>query len=175
MNDFIFRYRAKLFNIGAQYALKENFPCLVMQDVDLMPLRLGNIYACTHRPRHMSSSLDTFRFNLPYYGLFGGAVAISSEVFVHVNGFSNLFQGWGGEDDDLYARLVNKNYRIIRFDPSIAQYTMLKHTRETPSPDRISYLKNGYLRYDTDGLNSLIFREIFVEPRQFYTNILVET
>jgi hypothetical protein len=25
--------RAKLFNIGAKYALQENFPCLIMQDV----------------------------------------------------------------------------------------------------------------------------------------------
>jgi predicted glycosyltransferase involved in capsule biosynthesis len=119
--------RAKLFNIGAKYALKENFPCLILTDVDLLPLRLGNIYACTNRPRHMSSSLDSFRFNLPYYGLFGGAVAITAETFVHINGFSNLFHGWGGEDDDFYARLVHKDYKIIRFHPKYAQYTMLKH------------------------------------------------
>ena len=56
---------------------------------------IGQIYACTQNPRHMSSSLDTFRFTLPYYGLFGGAVAIESDVFVHVNGMSNMFQGWG--------------------------------------------------------------------------------
>lgn len=65
-----------------------------MHDVDLMPLRLGNIYACTERPRHMSSSIDSFRYTLPYYGLFGGAVAIPSDVFIHINGFSNMFQGW---------------------------------------------------------------------------------
>lgn len=146
-----------------------------MQDIDLMPLKLGNIYACTTRPRHMSSSLDSFRFNLPYYGLFGGAVAISSETFVHINGFSNLFQGWGGEDDDLYARLVNKNYKIIRFHPSIAQYTMLKHSRESPNPDRIDYLKKGYLRFETDGLNSLVYREVAVNKNSLYTNLLVET
>jgi N-terminal domain of galactosyltransferase len=161
--------------IPFQYALKENFPCLVLTDVDLMPLRLGNIYACTHRPRHMSSSLDTFRFNLPYYGLFGGAAAIPSEVFVHINGFSNLFQGWGGEDDDFYARLVNKNYRIIRFHSSIAQYTMLPHEKEKPSADRLQYLRNGYLRFDTDGLTSLVYREIALHANTLYTNIVVET
>lgn len=86
--------RAKLFNIGAIYAMKEEFPCLVFHDVDLLPLKLGNIYACTQRPRHMSSSLDSFRFNLPYYGLFGGAIAIETDTFVHVNGMSNMYQGW---------------------------------------------------------------------------------
>jgi N-terminal domain of galactosyltransferase/N-terminal region of glycosyl transferase group 7 len=160
--------------VSLQYALKENFPCLVFHDIDLMPLRLGNIYACTNRPRHMSSSLDSFRFNLPYYGLFGGAVALPSEVFVHINGFSNLFQGWGGEDDDFYARLVNKNYRIIRFHPSIAQYTMLKHHKEKPNPERLHYLRSGYLRYDTDGLNSLVYREVGVHHNTLFTNVLVE-
>lgn len=62
--------------------------------MDLMPQRLSNIYACTERPRHMSSSIDTFRYTLPYYGLFGGAVAIPSDIFIHINGFSNMFQGW---------------------------------------------------------------------------------
>lgn len=146
-----------------------------MQDIDLMPLNLGNIYACTSRPRHMSSSLDSFRFNLPYYGLFGGAVAMTAETFVHINGFSNLFQGWGGEDDDLYARLVNKNYRIIRFHPSYAQYTMLKHSKESPNPDRIHYLENGYLRFDTDGLNSLVYREVGFIKKSLFTSVLVET
>lgn len=123
----------------------------------------------------MSSSLDWFRYNLPYYGLFGGAVAISAETFVHINGFSNLFQGWGGEDDDLYGRLVNKNYKIIRFHPSIAQYTMLVHKKESPNPDRVHYLQNGYLRYETDGLNSLVFREVGVHKNTLYTNIQVDT
>lgn len=67
---------------------------MVFHDVDLLPLKLGNIYACTQKPRHMSSSLDQFRFNLPYYGLFGGAISIESDTFVHVNGMSNMFQGW---------------------------------------------------------------------------------
>lgn len=123
----------------------------------------------------MSSSLDTFRFNLPYYGLFGGAVAISAETFIHINGFSNMFQGWGGEDDDLYARIINKNYRIIRFHPTYAQYTMLKHSREHPNPDRIHYLNQGHLRFDTDGLNSIVYSEIAITKNKLYTNILVET
>lgn len=144
-----------------------------MHDVDLLPLKLGNIYACTTRPRHMSSAIDTFRYNLPYVRLFGGAIAIHSEVFVQANGFSNLFQGWGGEDDDFYNRIVYKNNSIIRFHQSIAQYTMLKHTKQTPNPDRQKLHKKGFLRFDSDGLNSLVFHEVAVEKRSLYTNISV--
>lgn len=74
----------------------------------------------------------------------------------------------------MYLRLVHKKYKIIRFNPSVAQYTMLKHSKETPSPDRFQFLRNGYLRFDTDGLNSLVFREINVKPLDFYTMISVE-
>lgn len=36
--------RAMLFNIGSVYASQLDFPCLILHDVDLMPLNLGNIY-----------------------------------------------------------------------------------------------------------------------------------
>lgn len=81
--------RAMLFNIGSVYASQLDFPCLILHDVDLMPMNLGNLYVCTKRPRHMCSSLDKFRFNLLYHGLFGGVVSIETRVFQFINGMSN--------------------------------------------------------------------------------------
>jgi len=40
-----------------------------------------------------------------YSTLFGGIEAFSTEHFQLINGFSNQFFGWGGEDDNLYDRL----------------------------------------------------------------------
>lgn len=102
-NDTLPFNRAKMLNYGARFAMDMNIKCLILHDVDLIPISTGNIYACTKRPRHMSSSLDTFRYNLPYRTLFGGAVAILSEQMTKVNGMSNNFYGWGGEDDDFYT------------------------------------------------------------------------
>lgn len=82
--------RAMLFNIGSVYASQLDFPCLILHDVDLMPMNLGNLYACTRKPRHMCSSLDKFRFNLLYHGLFGGVVSIETRVFQFINGMSNM-------------------------------------------------------------------------------------
>lgn len=41
--------RAMLFNIGSIYASQLDFPCLILHDVDLMPMNLGNLYACSKR------------------------------------------------------------------------------------------------------------------------------
>ena len=47
-----------------------------------------------------------FYFRLPYTELFGGVEAFRKDHFEKINGFSNVYFGWGGEDDDLYARYV---------------------------------------------------------------------
>lgn len=167
--------RAKLLNIGAQIALDLEFPCLIFHDVDILPLNLGQLYACSSLPRHMCSNLDIFRYNLPYRGLFGGVVSIRSEQFQHVNGFSNLFSGWGGEDDDFYQRITSRKMKIVRFDPSYSEYIMMVHKKEKPSEDRVKYLLSGPLRYNSDGLNSLSYNIIDTEPQLLYTHILVDT
>ena len=41
---------------------------------------------------------------LTYDHLFGGIEAFRKEHFELINGFSNKFFGWGGEDDDLFNR-----------------------------------------------------------------------
>ncbi|GAB0096843.1 Beta-1,4-galactosyltransferase [Sergentomyia squamirostris] len=167
--------RAKLFNIGSVAAMKLGFPCLVLHDVDLLPMNLGQLYACTRKPRHMCASLDLFRYNLPYLGLFGGAVAIQSKPFVDVNGMSNMFNGWGGEDDDFFRRLQAKDIDICRFDPAYSRYTMLKHAKEKPNEDRLAFLRTGHLRYDTDGLNSLIYEQKAYILHDLFTHLLVNT
>ena len=45
-------------------------------------------------------------YRLPYASLFGGVSAITKDHFKKVNGYSNLFYGWGGEDDEMVVRQV---------------------------------------------------------------------
>ena len=84
----------------------------------------------------MCAALDLFRYRLPYAELFGGAIAIEKSQFEMINGMSNLFYGWGGEDDDFYNRITTKQLKITRWSPSISRYTMLKHMKEAPNPSR---------------------------------------
>ncbi|XP_071440193.1 beta-1,4-N-acetylgalactosaminyltransferase bre-4-like [Hetaerina americana] len=166
--------RAKLFNIGFIETIKIfPYPCFIFHDVDLIPQNQNNIYACTHQPRHMSSSLNTFRYNLPYKDLFGGAVAILKHQFEDINGFSNSFFGWGGEDDDLKNRISNKGLQVYRFSPDVAKYVMLAHRKEPPSKTRFLNLKAGRDRYESDGLNNMQYDIVKVENRSLYTWMLV--
>ncbi|GAB6027923.1 hypothetical protein CHUAL_002137 [Chamberlinius hualienensis] len=80
------------------------FQCYVFHDVDLLPEDDRNMYSCPSFPRHMSVSVDQFKYILPYSGLVGGVFSIRTDHFLLLNGYSNLYWGWGGEDDDLYER-----------------------------------------------------------------------
>lgn len=71
-----------------------NINCMIFHDVDLIPLDIHNIYGCSiEGPRHLSSNLQQWRFLIPYEERFGGVIAVSTNVFKAVNGFSNEYFG----------------------------------------------------------------------------------
>ena len=163
--------RGKLMNIGFTETLTLGSPnhCFIFHDVDLLPQSDQNIYACTHQPRHMYSALDTFRYHLPYRRLFGGAIAMQKIHFEKVNGFSNIFAGWGGEDDDLYNRLEEKGLEIIRFSPTVASYVMMPHHTAVPSPNRWEHLADSLIQLRKDGLSNVKYIVNNHELRSLYT------
>jgi len=166
--------RAMLMNIGFREALKDReWQCFVFHDVDLLPENDRNVYSCPTNPRHMSAAVDTMDYKLPYKTIFGGVSAFSKVHFELINGFSNAFFGWGGEDDDLYHRTVKKGLKVTRYPMKIARYTMLKHVKDKPNPDRYKYLREGTRRMADDGINKLSYKLIRTERHKLYTKILV--
>lgn len=167
--------RAKLFNIGSLIAKRFKYDCLVLHDVDLLPMYLGQMYSCTAKPRHMCAGVSEYRYNLIYPELFGGVISITLEQFTQINGLSNLYEGWGGEDDDFYARLTATHISICRFAPVFNAYFMLPHKKETPNANRRNLLINAVQRHRFEGLNTLHFKEKAVELKPLYTQVLVKT
>ncbi|XP_046859387.1 beta-1,4-galactosyltransferase 6-like isoform X1 [Xenia sp. Carnegie-2017] len=165
-----------LFNIGFKEALKlGNFRCFVFHDVDLLPENDLNYYGCPRRPRHLSVAVDKFHYKLPYHNIFGGVGAFTKEQFENINGFSNKFWGWGGEDDDLYKRILAAHYTLSRPSMSIGRYTMVKigHNSAPGDPFRFEKLQTSVKRMFIDGLNSLKYDVLKFQEHELFTQILV--
>ncbi|MFH4973483.1 hypothetical protein AB6A40_000192 [Gnathostoma spinigerum] len=99
--------RGMLLNVGYTEAMKVHaWNCIVFHDVDLLPITTEIIYECPHEGTavHMTSAIDKYGFKPPYNAYFGGVVAMNQKEFEAINGYPNLYWGWGGEDDDFYLR-----------------------------------------------------------------------
>ena len=106
---------------------------------------------------------------------FGGVTAMSTQDFATVNGYSNGFWGWGGEDDDLYHRVISHNLTVTHpFPIKVARYTALNHQRAKPNPGRFLALNRSTELRPVDGLVDLNYRIIRMKLEPLYTHILVD-
>ena len=106
--------RGWLTNIGIAEAIKHSpqVECIILHDVDLVPdTELGHTvpYDKCEWPTRLGNELEHFDFTVPYSTCFGGVSSISRKHWMQINGMSNLYFGWGGEDDDLYERVRQNN------------------------------------------------------------------
>ncbi|XP_066993543.2 beta-1,4-N-acetylgalactosaminyltransferase bre-4 [Anabrus simplex] len=167
--------RAMLMNVGFAEAIKlYDFECFIFHDVDLLPEDDRNLYTCPEQPRHMSVAIDVFKYKLPYADIFGGVSAMTRAQFEKVNGFSNMFWGWGGEDDDMSNRIKFHGFHISRYPANIARYKMLTHRKQKANPKRYEFLNTGRKRFKSDGINSLRYERKDLKLFHTYTLLLVE-
>ena len=121
----------------------------------------------------MSVAMNKFHYKLPYKTYFGGVSAISVKHFQLVNGFSNQFWGWGGEDDDMSRRIHKERLKITRYQKEVARYTMIKHKQQPVNKERVKILRSATKRYLKDGLNSLKYKVESRQLKSLYTNVSV--
>lgn len=133
--------RATLFNIGFDI-LKDNFDYFCFHDVDAIPVpdkdRIDKQcfskspmtdYIYPKYPTHIATFLEQWGYKingsnkqgmecgkqtLERSQQFGGICMFNKKDFIDVNGFSNLYEGWGAEDNDLYFRCKIKEKSIER-------------------------------------------------------------
>ncbi|XP_075621376.1 beta-1,4-galactosyltransferase 4 [Balearica regulorum gibbericeps] len=170
--------RAKLLNVGYLEALKEaNWDCFIFHDVDLVPENDFNIYMCDKQPKHLVVGRNNTGYRLRYQGYFGGVTALTRDQFSKVNGFSNSYWGWGGEDDDLRIRVEMQKMRVVRPSADVARYTMIFHKRDhgnEENGERMKLLRQVSKTWKTDGLNSCSYKLLSVEHNPLYVNITVD-
>jgi beta-1,4-galactosyltransferase 4 len=97
---------------------------VVIHDVDMVPVSVD--YSPCRTILHMAGQCSQFGWKLPYPGYFGGVTMFARETFRYVNGFSNWFFGWGGEDDHLRQRCVMRGFEIHKYP---GKFLSLPHDR----------------------------------------------
>jgi len=98
--------RGKLLNIGFKEAKKKRCDYVVFHDVDMLAEKVD--YSFSDIPMHLASD------NLPFDHYFGGITLFPIDYFEKINGFSNVYWGWGFEDDDLRYRCISKEVPMVR-------------------------------------------------------------
>lgn len=97
--------RGKLLNIG--YLEYPDFEYYALHDVDKIPWAVD--YSYPNNPTQLAKN------DIQKNGYFGGVTLFNNLHFRHIQGFSNNFWGWGGEDNELYNRTSNEFHYPITY------------------------------------------------------------
>lgn len=173
--------KGALFNAAFLIAMRKfNAEYVVYHDVDQVPTSTGNTYSLPEiTPLHLCVNSDQFQ---AYAGMVGGALMMRTKEVIQVNGFSNLMDGWGLEDDDMYNRI---RYQLSR-DParlplSVGTYHALPHPRVMGLDVNDNFRRKQALYdskdYKGDGLNTIESRVKFmrtVEETDRYYRFVVD-
>ncbi|CAH8666575.1 unnamed protein product [Schistosoma margrebowiei] len=166
--------RGALLNAGFLEVSKfKEYDCFILHDVDKLPEDDRIIYTCGPNPTHLSASLSTFNYKLIYQRFFGGVVTFTRDQYFKINGFSNLYEGWGGEDDDLLLRVEQSGYNLSRINLLIGRYYAMSHKTDELNeinPNRFKLLETSERRFKSDGLNSLKYN--VTQSKSMYNGLL---
>ena len=207
-NETIFN-KAKLYNaayteiknILKPIEISDIFDCLVFHDVDLLPQNLTIPYVCSlypvHQPVHLSVALTKYGYHFSNPRMIGGVALFTPKIFENVNGWSNKFWGWGGEDDNMFYRVSKLRYEIQRpefkckltdemkrrykryirsSDPfNCAKWQMIGHRRDKNNPENISRKKFVKKVEIDDGLTNLNYSlKSFNFKHEIFNYILID-
>ena len=103
---------------------------------------------------------------------------MSKEHYIKINGYSNKFKGWGGEDDDLYERMADKGLKLRRPNLQIGRYKMNRqyhHRRDGLNQANLKLSGKFRPRPSLDGLSTIqhLKYEVTISMKPLYTLISV--
>ncbi|KAL3853721.1 hypothetical protein ACJMK2_017239 [Sinanodonta woodiana] len=181
--------RGLLVNVGVLFAKESgNFSCFIIHDVDALMMNDRNLYRCGSQPRHLVTGSTKYRsankeYALPYDKYMSGVIALTDSQYKKANGFSNLYFGWGGEDDDFYIRVTNAKMTFKRPENDVGIYLAIPHENDLSNPinpSRVDILNKASARQSREGINSFYengkkigYKRYAIEYRQYYTWLLI--
>lgn len=176
--------RGWLANVGlTEIFAASQVTCVVFHDVDVLPdPPLGKTSLVPYDecavPTRLGNRYEQFNWGLPYATFSGCVVSMNRSAWRMVNGMSNDYVGWGGEDDDLYNRLrvngllVSKGhgegihqppdgkgtFRVISQDKKHHKFQILEPTAHKRNIDLLNLWETNSTRWKGDGLSNLYYK-----------------
>lgn len=120
--------RASLINIG-YIKSREECDYMVMHDVDLLPNNPDLKYTFPEKGVHHLASPDIHPI-YHYAKYVGGVLMLKMSDFSLCRGMSNIFWGWGREDDEFYMRMKENNLPLLRPTGIKTGYNTFKHIHD---------------------------------------------
>ncbi|CAG5101905.1 Oidioi.mRNA.OKI2018_I69.chr1.g56.t1.cds [Oikopleura dioica] len=180
--------KGAVMNSAFKEVLKEHaYDCVIFHDVDMLPEDDRNIYQCESNPVHLSPLIDKFDYK-PYGTDFGGITMLRPEHFIAANGMSNLFWGWGREDDDMQFRVGRSPFNVTKpVNYEQARYKMIPHQHAwifrnfkiRDSTTDVRFLPPEYLvkykeRSTVEGLTSVNYKNLGTDRKSLFTHLDLE-
>lgn len=150
--------KGSLFN--AAYFLTVNrrgYTHMVLHDVDQLPENVQNSYGVpTGGVSHLLTAASQWGYIPMNTDTVGGALSVTYKTYEELGGYSNKFWGWGGEDNNMYQRILARpNTKVNRPPLDVGRYTSLDHPRVRGLDETSQFRANRNLIRDTDALDGL--------------------
>lgn len=118
--------RGWLLNVGALVTTED---VLIFHDVDMLVVNGHKNYLIppVSGPVQLATHAEQFGYKMPFSEYLGGVTMYLREDFVKINGYSNKFWGWGGEDNEMYDNVIKHNLSI---NYKNCYHASLAHPRE---------------------------------------------
>lgn len=161
--------RAKLLNAAVHQANisggERVWDYYIFHDVDMLPIEVD--YSFPHYPTQLAKS------NIQINNYLGGVTMFSREDFLQLDGYSNNFWGWGGEDNEMFNRISNANLPVTK---RFGKFVTLPHEKNG-SFDKQKWAQAQRQRHITDGLSACEFELVenaLINPNgEFYYRMKV--
>lgn len=154
---------------------------LILHDIDFIPARTVD-YSYTPMPTLLSTECSQYNYGYYFDTYFGGVLGISKQHYELLNGFSNSFVGYGGEDCEFRNRCVTKGlHPQKRLGNRFECFAHPKPDIHPGSPfyNTIEYQNNLSLATTTpdfrDGLTTATYKLIGITVHDTFTHIQIHT
>lgn len=152
----------KLVNIGFKLAKKDGAQVYIKHDIDLIsPKEMAPLYNLI--PDHPVHIGGLWREKYPFEDFFGGIISYNSEDYKKSNGFPNNFEGWGGEDNVQYNRLVINSIPIYVPHSKTLKIAGLEHESMSDNPKTANLKRqiqtiDDFKTWQKNGVNNVKFK-----------------